>query len=223
MRLLARGWLAAVLISALLQPPSLASSSRVLGLVVQAEGAQVGSSQALPGTSVYDGERITTDATGSLRVQLGPSQLYLPSGSTATLRQQASLTTAFVERGTVVLSAAAGDPIEIQASSARIVATTGKKAVTQVTLLGPYEFEVGSQQGEIEVTIGEETRTVREGSGYRVEIDRDEQGPRGAGTKENKRPRKAGRSRFFFILLGGIGGLTGYFVVEALESPDRPL
>ncbi len=222
MRLLTRGWLVAVMISALIQPPSLASSSKALGLVVQAEGAQISSSQAAPGTSVYDGERIATDAAGSLRVRLGSSQLYLPSGSAATLRHQDSLTKAFVDRGTVVLSAAAGDPIEIRASLAHIVPRAGNKAVTQVTLLGPYEVLVGSQQGELDVTIGEETRTIPEGSAYRIEMDPEEQGPQGVGTKQDKKPRKAGRSRFIFVLLGGIGGLTAYFVVEALESPDRP-
>lgn len=216
-RLLMRICAIALLIVCVVEAPVCAAPSRAMGVVLQAERARLSASEAANGASIFDGDRLLTDDRGMLRLRVGAAQLYLMEKSGLLLRQTPAGAGAVLEQGTVVWSAAASDAFELRALDAMIRAKQGQPAVGQVTLLGSNAFVVTSNRGQLEVTLDEETRVIPEGNSYRVEIEPESQGPTGGG----RSPRRAGRSKFIWIPLLAIGGVTAYFISRAVMSPDK--
>ncbi len=231
MRTVLRSLLIALLIVSLVEAPVLASPAPVApcGMVLQAERARVGAGEAAAGATLYDGDVLETSRGGTLRAQVGAAQLYLLADSAAALRQGAVGAGVVLKRGTVVLSSAGGGAFELQASEARIRPQTAQPTLAQVSLVGPYELLVTSQRGPLEVRIDEEMHTVPEATSYRVLIEPEAQGPRGAGAGEVGRsqgsgqpPVKAARSRFLQVALITISVATGIIVWRALISDENP-
>lgn len=210
-----RSCLIGLLISTLVGAPVQAAGTQPLGVVLQADRAHLGAGEAQNGASVFAGDILTTEQTGTLRVRLGAAQLALLPNSSAAMGQAAGATSALLERGTLIFSSTAANSIEVRASEARIRPTTAQ-ALAQVTLVGPLEFLVTSQRGTLEVTIGNEVHTVPEATSYRVVVDA------WAAGDSSQRPAPSGRSRFLLIALILIGTGTAYGVWRALSSPDRP-
>jgi hypothetical protein len=213
MRLVARGCAVAVLVASLAGTPMFAAPSRAVGVVLQAEHARLSGGDAANGASVFDGDRLSTEERGMSRMRVGAAQLYLMGNSGVLMRQISNGAGAVLEQGTVIWSVAAGEPFELRALDAMIRAKAGQPAVGQVTLLSPNAFVITSNRGELEVTIDEVTRVVPEGNSYRVELDPEPQG--------TPRTRKAGRAKFIWIPLFAIAGVTTYFIVHAIMSPDK--
>jgi len=208
--------LIAILIVSLVEAPVFASPSPVLGVILEAERAQVGGDAAFDGATIFDGDTLTTFSAGAMRVRLGSTQLYLPADSAAALRRTPSAVSAALQRGTVVFSSAAAGAIEVRASEARIRPRTSQPTLARVTLVGPNEFLLTCQRGLLEVLVGDEVHTVPEATSYRVVIEPQEPNPQGGP------PLRPGRSHFLLILLIGIGVGTGIGVWRALVSPDKP-
>jgi len=212
---LMRSCLIGLLVSTLVGAPVQAASSQPLGVVLQADRAHVGAGEAQSGASVFAGDILSTDQTGTLRARLGAAQVALLPNTTTAMGLTAAGTSAVLERGTLIFSSAAVNAIEVRASEARIRPKTSQ-ALAQVTLVGPLEFLVTSQKGELEVIIGSEVHTVAEATSYRVLVDAS------AAEVSSPRPAAAGRSRFLLIALIMIGAGTAYGIWRAVSSPDRP-
>src|SRR5260370_13725767 len=75
--------LALLLSFSLLTAPVWAAPASSLGTVVYAERAHVGTAQASVGTTVFSGDRLSTDQSGSLQVSTGAARLLLSSYSSA--------------------------------------------------------------------------------------------------------------------------------------------
>ena len=219
MRISWRGCLIGLLVASLVEAPVMAAPSRPLGVVLQADHARVGAAEAAGGTTIFSGDTLTTDASGTLRVRLGGTQLYLLSNSAAALAQSEAGVSATLQRGTVVLSSSGTSAVELRTSEARIRPKTAGPTLAQVSYVGPYEFLVTSQRGALEVTIDNEVHVVSEATSYRVTIDPEPaQKKRGAGAA----PAPAARSRFLLIALILIGVGTGVGIWRALVSPSHP-
>ena len=215
MRKLWQCCLIGLLISTLIGSTVQAAGTQPLGVVLQADRAHLGAGEAQSGASVFGGDTLATEPTGTLRVRLGAAQLALLPNSNAAISQTADGTSALLERGTLIFSSSAANSIEVRASEARIRPKT-PQALAQVTVVGPLEFLVTSQRGTLEVAIGGDVRTVPEATSYRVLVDASEAGD------SSPRPAAAGRSRFLLIALILIGAGTAYGVWRAVSSPDRP-
>ena len=215
MRILMQSCLIGLLISTLIGAPVQAAGTQLLGVVLQADRAHLGAGEAQNGASVFAGDTLTTEQTGTLRVRLGATQLALLPDSSAAMGQTAEGPSALLERGTLIFSSSGANSIEVRASEARIRPKTAQ-ALAQVTLVGPLEFLVTSQRGTLEVTIGNEVHAVAEATSYRVLVDASAAGD------SSQRPAPSGRSRFLLIALILIGAGTAYGVWRALSSPDRP-
>ena len=216
MRTLMRSCLIGLLISTLIGAPVRAAGTQPLGVVLQANRAHLSAGEAQNGASVFAGDLLATEETGTLRVRLGTAQLALLPNSSAAMGQTAEGASALLERGTLIFSSSAANSIEVRASEARIRPRTAQQTLAQVTLVGPYEFLVTSQRGTLEVAIGDEVHAVPEATSYRVLIDNS------AGSDSSPRPAAAGRSRFLLIALILIGAGTAFGIWRALSSPDRP-
>src|SRR5437016_11484717 len=111
----------------------------VLGIVVYAGGAHIGASDASQGTTVYDGDQLSTEDDGELRVNMRTARLQLAQQSSVTLRRidQATEIEADLSSGTLVFSAARATAIEVLADEARIRPAADAPTIAHVRVVGP--------------------------------------------------------------------------------------
>lgn len=211
------GILAAGLMQALAFAAPAAAPLAPLGVVTQADHAAVGNGPAANGATIFDGDHLRTDASGSLRVRFGASQAYLTPQSSAVVHQSADGFAADLTRGTIVLSSTRGEAFQILANGASIRPGSAEPTVAQVTLVNPNELVLSSRKGALEVSAEGEVRTIPEGTSYRMVMEPAAQGPQGG-------PRPAGRSKkkVVFLLLTAAAVGTGVGVWRAVESPSAP-
>jgi hypothetical protein len=219
--------LPALLVSfSLLATPVWAVPSPSLGTVVFADRAHVGAAQASVGTTVFSGDRLSTDQSGSLQVRTGAARLLLSSYSSATFSQEDSSPAATLAFGSATFSTANSNAFALHVASAVIRPKTSQPTIGQVTVLNPKELVVRSNRGSLTIAVEDDVREIPEGAAYRVVLDpdaADPQGPRGAGGKGSGGPPiKAAKSRFIWYVVGAAALITVWAVHEVYESPDRP-
>lgn len=215
MRKYERTFLVAILIAALLDLPALGASAKPLGLVIQAEHAQLADAAAASGSTVYAGDSLGTDIGGSLRMRIGAAQLYLLSTSAATLAEASTGVTATLVRGTAGFSSPSGAGIELRTELATIRAKAAQPTHARVTVVSPNELLISSYRGPLAVETDGETYTVAEGSTYRLVAD-----PQDANVKGARRSHK----KFLFVaaMVGAGAWVAAWGIHEAVESPIKP-
>ncbi|HKV62380.1 MAG TPA: hypothetical protein VJO16_10730 [Candidatus Acidoferrum sp.] len=210
----------------LLTTPVWAAPSSSLGVVVYADRAHVGAAQASVGATIFNGDRLTTEQTGSMQVRTGAARLLLASGSIATLSEDSATPAATLTLGTVTFSTANSNAFALHVASAVIRAKTNQPTIGRVTVLTPKELIVRSTRGSLTIAVDDDVREIPEGTAYRVVLDpsaQPPQGPQGAGTKGyGGPPIKAAKSKFIWYAIGITAVVTYFAVSESLESPDRP-
>jgi hypothetical protein len=220
----------AVLIAALslmiIEAPVLAapasSPSVPLGVVVAAENSNVGAGVTTGGATIYDGDRLQTPENSTLRVRLGSGQMVLRQSTIADVHAQPNGFSANLDSGTVVVSSPAGQTFQLIADGATIRPANTQAASGQISMISATELILTGTRGTLEVTMGDEVKTVEAGSSYRLEVESDESGPGPAGAGQNQRPRATGRRRFLWIFLPAMAAVTGIIVWRALVSPTVP-
>jgi hypothetical protein len=208
--------------------PNAASS---LGTIVTAEHARVGDSSAEVGTTVFSGDRLSTEREGSVQVRAGAARLLLQSGSVATLNESEGAPSAILLHGTATFSTGNSKAFALFASRAVIRAQSDGPTIGQVTYLNETELLVASKRGPLTVTVDGETEVIEDGAAYHVLLDPQPtmaQGPEGAGGQKEKGrgmngpPLKAGRNHFLIAAVAVSAVITWVALSEALESPNRP-
>jgi hypothetical protein len=217
----------ALLVSfSLLTTPVWAAPSSSLGTVVYADRAHVGAAQASVGATIFTGDRLSTEQTGSVQVRAGAARLLLSSGSMATFSQDTDRPAATLTLGTATFSTANSNAFALHVGSAVIRANSNQPTIGRVTVLTPKELIVRSTRGSLSIAVDDDVREIPEGAAYRVVLDpnaRDPQGPRGAGTKGyGGPPIKAAKSKFIWYAIAITAVVTYFAVDEVFESPDRP-
>jgi hypothetical protein len=229
-----RSLFAAALTISLAAVPLLAgpTTTSVLGTVVTAQKAHVGEGAAAVGTTVYGGDRLSTEETGTVQIRAGAARLLLLSASMAEVNDTDGAPNAKLLRGTATFSTGNAHAFTLYASKAAIRAQSDAPTIGQVTYLNNKELLVTSKRGPLTISVDGETELIAEGTTYHVYLDPDAapQDPQGAGSgappsgggKGNGSPLKAGRSRFLIFAVAVTGVATYFAVSEALESPNRP-
>ena len=216
MRSLARILLVAFLISALLDFPALGAPAKALGVVIQAQRAQLGDVAAVNGATVYASDSLATGTEGSLRLSVGATQLYLLSSSSATLNDASLGVSATLVKGTAGFSSNGGG-IEVRTPQFVIRTKTSQPTHGRVTITSRNELLVTSFRGPLEVVADGEVFPLAEGHTYRVVSEPDDQ-------DQGSQP-KAARHRHTAIVLVAlvalqVGATLG--IIEAFESPSKP-
>jgi hypothetical protein len=200
-----------------------------LGIVLVANRAHVGDTNAEVGTTIYGGDRVNTDLQGSIQVRTGAVRLFLAEASSVVFEDDQEQSSARLLRGKATFSTGNARAFVLYASSAAIRPETNGPTIGQVAFVTPTELIVTARKGGLAVTVEDETKIVEEGQSYLVECAPPrcpEAGPpqcpgsgppaRGGG------PLKAGRSRFLIVSTAFIAGATTFAILEAYESPSRP-
>lgn len=201
-----------------------------LGTVIAAERAHVGGASADVGTTVYGGDRLSTDLQGSIQLRAGAARLLLLSSSAAIVDDGAGSPSARLVLGTATFSTGNARAFTLFASKAMIRPQSDLPTIGQVTYVNEKELLVSARRGGLTVSVEDEVQVIPEGSSFRVLLDpapEAAQGPAGAGSGSqgpagHGSPLKAGRSRFLILATGVTAAATWFAVSEALESPDRP-
>jgi len=211
---------------------AMGTSAPAVGTITSALGAHIGSAAATTGATVFGGDRLETQQTGTLQVRTGAARLMLSASSVVTMSGSAEAPGAELQRGTAVFSTANANSFVLHASTAAIRPETDAPTVVQVTYVTSKELIVRTTRGSITITVDGETKAIPEAMAYRVILDPDSymeasaapgQGPRGAGAPgRGGPPRKAGRSRFLLLAIIVTGVVTAIALDEVLESPSKP-
>jgi len=213
---------------------AMGASAPPVGTITSALGAHVGEASATVGATVFGGDKLSTQQTGTLQMRAGAARLMLSASSIATVAADSNGTpSATLQQGTAVFSTANAKAFVLYASTAQIRPETDAPTVAQVTFVNSKELVVRSTRGSLAITVDGETQYVPEATSYRVILDPDSyletaatpaaQGPAGAGSKgRSGPPLKAGRSRFLLIAIVVTGIATGVALYEVMQSPSRP-
>ena len=212
--------------------PSFGASAPAIGTITSALGANIGSATATTGATVFGGDRLATQQTGSLQIRTAAARLMLSGSSIATMSESAETPGAILQQGTAVFSTANERAFVLHASTADIRPETNAPTIAQVTYVNAKELVVRSRRGSLAITVGGETKEIPEGMAYRVVLDPDSylensalpaQGPQGAGAGGRRgTPIKQARSRFLLIAIVTTGIVTAIVLDEVLESPSKP-
>ncbi len=226
MRFALRACLTAVLIGTLVNLPIAGAAEKPLGTVTQSQAARLDRAAAAVGATVYPGDTIDTDSTGSIRLRAGTAQLYLMSASSSRLEDSPSGIHAELERGTAGFASGSSDIVELEALGAMVRSRSGEASHGRVTIVGGNELVVTSFRGPFDISIDGDTHSIGDGQSYRVQIvDAQDQGggKNGSGTIPAVRNRK---KLLVLIMLSAAAvgaGVGGYFIYHELdESPSRP-
>ena len=199
-----------------------------LGVVVRAEHATLGSAATAEGTTVYDGDRVSTYEEGFIRLRIGSAMLDLGDKSSVMLHSEAGREVkefqAELLAGTASLSAAAETDGEIVASGARVRPVSDTRGVVQVQRIGPYELIVFAKRGPAQISYRGDSETIKEGKSYRVLLNAsDDEQTSGSGAKKPAKRRKA--LLITVVAAAGVAAVAVPFLRGpggGVESPDRP-
>ena len=92
-------------------PQPLRNLTLLLGVVILGIRANVGLAAAATGASVYNGDTLSTDASGTLRVRFGGAQIMLGPGTTVDLHEQDGMVDVILRQGNVRFAGVPGSPI----------------------------------------------------------------------------------------------------------------
>jgi hypothetical protein len=203
----------------LMEAPVLAapasSPSAPLGVVVAAENANVGAGVTTSGATIYDGDRLQTPANSTLRVRLGSGQIVLRQNSIADVHTFPNGFSANLNAGTVVVSSAEGQTFQLIADGATVRPANAQPTSGQISMISPTQLILTSTRGTLEVTMGDEVKTVEAGSSYRLEVEEE-------ASPNPQAPHPTARNRFLWLAIPAVAVITSIVIWRALVSPSKP-
>jgi hypothetical protein len=203
---------AVLAVSAAAAPVPVAS----MGTVLQANNASVDGTPAVNSATIFNGNTLATDNAGALRARFGSSQLYLFANSKVTVSHTSNGFLADLSTGSVLVSSAADESFEVLADGATMKSESNQQSVAQISWISPTELMLTSRRGDLEVTMGDETKTVNEGSSYRMMIV-----PASQPAASPASPTASGSSggnAFLFVAVAIVAAGTGVALWRAFES-----
>ncbi len=220
MRKLSTVVLSAMLSTVLIGAPVMAAPAGTpaipLGVILSAENANVAAGVTNSGATVYDGDRLSTPANASLRARLGSGQIILRQSTSADVHALPNGFVANLNSGTVVVSSPEGQTFQLIADGATIRPANAQPTSGQVSMVSPTELVLTATRGTLEVSMGDEVKTLEAGSSYRLEVEADDS------SSNPQTPRPTARNRFLWIAIPALAAVTGVVIWRALVSPTAP-
>jgi hypothetical protein len=182
---------AILLLAALLTaPPGSGGQAKPLGVVLETRNASLRATDGLPGTTVFAGDTVVTDHGGHMRMRMGDAQVEVMPSSVVIFEEMDSVAGATVVLGTVGFATPETGSVAVRAAGILIRPQAKRSTHGQVTVVGPTELLVTSYRGPLELTLGNESLVVPEGTTYHVvQGDSKGPGPVAAGAEAARRER----------------------------------
>jgi hypothetical protein len=206
------------------------AGGKPLGILTLAYGAHLNASDAFAGLSVFDGERVSTDADGKIGVRIGASVITLAEQSGATLQRTGDGAHVDLDAGSVYIWSAESNPLEVHMEGALLRPHGAHNGQAQILMFAPKILQITTRQGSIDFSYGKEFRVLPEGQTYRIYLE-SEDDPRGAtdaGDDTQKAGLSTGTKVAYFILAGTGAGLAAWRIHDLIqshngvESPAKP-
>ncbi|MGD0304748.1 MAG: hypothetical protein ABSC71_07960 [Candidatus Acidiferrales bacterium] len=203
-------------------------AARPVGHVVQTVDAEVDQSKLTVGTTLYNGDTITTAADGSMLASLRSSQLAMDPSSQAALELCTDELHVLVYYGTVNFTAAAADHVEFIISQGIVKPLDGQTASGRISVVSEREAVVSATHGSLVVDDDGKRTTISEGQSYRITLGGD---PRDyapstgcAGAEQNtKMIHPTQRNLIFDLIVAGGAAGAGYALWQLnTVSPSKP-
>jgi len=197
-----------------------------LGVVMHAERGHVGGAQASVGCTIFEGDRLSTEAGGILRIAIPALTLQLGGQSSLVLGHATgpeANTLADLASGVLVFSAAPMGRIAVAANEALIRPVANAATVAQVRVVNRKELRIDVQRGALDFSYRGESQTVPEGN-YRVFFDPSEREMAALGSDHTTRPPGRHLPTFIFVAIAVAVavGIAIPMIMHDSESPDRP-
>jgi hypothetical protein len=199
-----------------------------LGVVTQAKEALLSNGELSPGTSIFDGDQLSTGPKGAVSLRSGSAEIFLAADTAIRLRgpiEGSEAPSVGLGSGTLVFSTAHVSDMAVEAESARIHAAASKPTVGQVRVLGPRTLQVYARRGALIFSYGEENERIGEGEAYRVVLlpmgEGDDAGNKPGESDRGPAPSRKRRGFLFFLVAGVATGVLWHHMAD-MESPDRP-
>jgi hypothetical protein len=216
-------------IAFLLAGTSAPAPPAILGVVVLADRARLNNGAVSEGATVYEGDHISTEERGALRLLCKAALLELHEKSAALVRHvgggaQGLEAQAELLQGTLVFSTAWPGKLEIEARAAHFRPAGNGRTAALVSVIGPKEFHIYARRGDVLLSYRGESATITEGESYKVILDPPEDGSE----KKQTTPPAHRPSKAFLLIAGGAGAVAAAAIVynnrdhKDMESPDRP-
>jgi hypothetical protein len=218
----AQEWVIASALIVFLVPASPASAasgpgSAPIGSILQATHDKGEIDSASEGTTIYDGDALTTAVGSTLLARLGGPQMFLASNSGAIVHPIANGFSANLSGGTVTANAGKGQTFRLLVDGFTVQPLGETPAIARMTLLNATQIELTSLKGTLKVSMGDQTDTIEAGTSYRLEVETEaEKNPPQNG------PVAPGRNRFKMVAIIVLAGATAIVIWRATVSPDKP-
>jgi hypothetical protein len=193
---------------------------------MHAERAHLGDAEASEGSTVFAGERLSTDAGGILRITIPALTLQLGGQSSMVLGRlpdpEGNLL-AELSYGTLVFAAAPKGSMMVAAKEAVVRAAGNAATVAQVWVVNGKELRIYAQRGALEFSYHGESQTIPEGN-YRVVLDPSEREVTELGSDPATKPSAKRHPTFILvaIVVAVAVGIAIPVIFHHFESPDRP-
>lgn len=199
-----------------------------LGMTSHAERAHVGEAAASEGSTIYEGDRLSTEPGGVLRINSPALTLQLDGQSTLVLRRPASPEgeiTAELASGTLVFFASRAGNIVVVADDAMIRPMQNIPAIAHIRVVNRRELRIYAKRGALEFSYHGQSDTISEGAAYRVLLDPSEAQARVMSESDPAGKKPAKHHPTFVMLSIGIGTAAAVAIpvlMHMFESPDNP-
>src|ERR1700720_3989878 len=187
--ILSRKFVAIAAASLLVAAPSRAKVMP-LGIVTHAERAHVDGVEVSVGSTIYDGDRLSTDIGGFLRISSIAFTLQLDPRSSVILRRAATPEAhvrAEVGSGTITFSSGQASNIAVLADDALIRSIGHASTMARISVISQKELRIHAQRGALNFSYHGDNQTVPEGAKYRVLLDPSEREVAAASESDNGR------------------------------------
>lgn len=197
----------------------------VLGIVTHADGASIGETDASEGTTVYDGDCLSTEENGTigLRLQTVTAQLGSQSKVTFRLSENEQRPEAELASGTLVFSTRTAAGINVRADGALIHPAEEALTIGYIRVINPQELQIFARRGSMTVSYGDQSAAITEGSAYRILLDPSTTDEPAADGGKDKSSKKTGhQTAFRMILIGAAAAGAVWAIVNAMSSSTQP-
>lgn len=202
------------------------SDTSPLGIVTHAERAHVGEATASEGSTIYEGERLSTEPGGVMRSTSHALILQLEPQSIVTLRRAALPQTNLVAElasGTLVFSTAATGNIVVVTNDALIRPAKNLPCIVHIRIVSRRELRIDVKRGAVEFSYHGDAETIREGASYRVLLDPSDTETRALSETDQTRKKPfIHHTTFLLVAVAAAVGVAIPILMHAFESPNKP-
>jgi hypothetical protein len=195
-------------------------------MVTHAQRAHVGEAAASVGSTIYEGDRLSTVVGGALRVTRPGLTLHLEAQTSLTIRRSVDPTGyifAELASGTLVFFAAPSADFVVFEAGASVRPVGKTSTIAHVGVVSTKQLLIFVQRGSVEFSYHGDSEVISEGQRYRVDLDPSEKEIDATrGSEHTQGPPVRPRRKFLLVPIVVAAGITIPFVILAFESPDRP-